>query len=98
MDDAAHLSAGRGAEEAATALDRLGERRATVLEAHPIRIEERLAARKSGDKRLLAIKKERIEVDAFREAIGGRRPPSAEGDDLPTAREQRFGDKAAAVG
>src|SRR5205823_1380943 len=44
MDDAAHLSAGRGAEEAATALDRLGEGRATVLEAHPIRVEERLTA------------------------------------------------------
>ena len=97
MDDPAHLSAGRGTEEAATTLDRLGEGRATVLEAHPIRVEERLTAGEGGNKRLLVIKEQRIEVDALREAIDGRRPPSAEGDDLPTAREQRLGDEATAV-
>src|SRR2546422_8304781 len=32
MDDAAHVSSGRGVEEAATALDRLGEGRAALLE------------------------------------------------------------------
>jgi hypothetical protein len=98
MDDAAHLSASRGMEEAATALDRLGEGRATVLEAHPIGVEERLRAREGGDKRLLVIKEERIEVDALREALGGRWLLSAEGDNLPTARQQRLGDEAAAVG
>ena len=50
------------------------------------------------DKRLLVIKQQRKEVAAPREAIGGRWPPSAKRDDLPTAREQRLGDEAAAVG
>ena len=97
MNNAAHPSTGRGPEEAATALDRLGEGRTTVLEAHPIRVEEHLTAGEGVDKRLLVIKPERKEVDALREPIGARWRPSTEGDDLPTAREQRLGDEAAAV-
>jgi hypothetical protein len=69
-----------------------------VLEAHPIRVEQRRTTREGGDKRLLVIKQKRIEVDALREAVGRRWPPSAEGDDLPTARQQRLGDEAAAIG
>ena len=97
MDDPAHPNAGRSTEEAATAFDRLGEGRATVLETHPIRIEEHLTARKSGDKPFLVIKEKRIEVDALREASRGRRPPPTEGDNLPTARQQRLGNEATAV-
>ena len=50
VDDAAHASGGRGTEEATTPLNRLREGRTTVLEAHPICVEEHFTARKCRNK------------------------------------------------
>jgi hypothetical protein len=98
MNDPAHAGATRGAEEAAATLDRLGEGHAGVFEADPIGVEEHLAAREGGRERLLVIDQERREADPLAQALARRRAASTERDDLPTAREQRLGDEAAAVG